>query len=75
LLKNHDRQEDFDEPAGNVFRAAIWGSEDTWVSVENIDYLRSRYPELKVFIVENAYHCPMETHYAEFNHNLEQLLQ
>ncbi len=75
LLKSEELFMNSDFSEVNIPRAAIWGSEDTWVGIENIDSLKSKYPDIEVYIIEDAYHCPMETHYEDFNNYLGQLLQ
>jgi pimeloyl-ACP methyl ester carboxylesterase len=47
--------------------SAIWGANDTWVSVERMyDYKRLN-DSLRTYVIGEAGHCPMETHANQFN--------
>ena len=41
---------------------AVWGSQDTWVPLEELDRLKAIRPDIIVQIIDGAAHCPMETH-------------
>ncbi len=41
---------------------AIWGENDTWVPLSELDPLLAVRDDVKVEIIEGAGHCPMETH-------------
>jgi pimeloyl-ACP methyl ester carboxylesterase len=45
----------------------IWGEEDTWVPLERGRKLENRFPGSELKIIENAGHCPNETHAKAFN--------
>lgn len=46
---------------------AIWGEDDAWVRVEQIERIRTYLPRLAAEIIPGAAHVPMETHPEEFN--------
>lgn len=46
---------------------AIWGSNDSWVPYEGYKSVIDSMPNIQVKIINNAHHCPMETHANEFN--------
>lgn len=46
---------------------ALWGENDTWVPLNEIDRIRAYVPALEVVIISGAAHCPMETHPEVFN--------
>ena len=41
---------------------AVWGSQDTWVPLEELDRLKAIRPDIIIQIIDGAAHCPMETH-------------
>ena len=45
----------------------IWGTKDTWIPLEKAEQFTESYPVIKLYKIENAGHCPMETHAKEFN--------
>ena len=45
---------------------AIWGADDTWVSFESRQHVVEQIKELELFIMDDAGHNPMETHFKEF---------
>jgi 2-hydroxy-6-oxonona-2,4-dienedioate hydrolase len=45
---------------------AIWGEEDTWVPVSDIERIQAIFPQMVVKIIPGAGHVPMETHPEEF---------
>lgn len=51
---------------------ALWGSRDSWVPLEELHQLQEIRPDPRVSIIEDAAHCPMETHPQDF---VETLLQ
>ena len=53
---------------------AIWGAEDTWVPLSELDKLTTLLPHTSVQIIHGAAHCPMETHTAQFAEILLQWL-
>lgn len=57
-----DRLRDTDIPA-----FGIWGAGDTWVPVDQAYKLKGLIPGFELKIIQNAGHCPMETHPEEFN--------
>jgi len=51
----------------NKTSLCIWGKNDTWVPYRLYKDLVDKFPLNETFIIENAAHCPMETHYQIFN--------
>jgi len=49
---------------------AIWGKNDTWVPLSEINRIQSYIPQLEISVINGAAHCPMETHPEEFNTRL-----
>ncbi len=45
----------------------IWGTKDTWIPIEKAEEFTESNPVIKLYKIENAGHCPMETHEKEFN--------
>ncbi len=45
----------------------MWGSEDTWVSIQNAPRWQQTLPSSRLEVISGAGHNPMETHTAEFN--------
>ncbi len=45
---------------------AIWGDEDTWVSLESRQKALDRIPGIEIKVLEGVGHNPMETHPEEF---------
>ncbi len=41
---------------------ALWGRRDTWVALAELDDLRAIRPDTTFTVLEDAGHCPMETH-------------
>jgi len=52
----------------------LWGSEDEWVPVDRGEELIKKIPEASLFVIDEAKHCPMETHPELFNSTLLQFL-
>ncbi len=48
----------------------LWGESDTWVPREEGDMLLDVIPNMKLTIIPDAAHCPMETHPDLFNKEL-----
>ncbi|MDD3876967.1 MAG: alpha/beta hydrolase [Bacteroidales bacterium] len=46
---------------------AIWGSKDRWVPYNMMKPYLKKLPTVTPVIINNAGHCPMETHPTEFN--------
>ncbi len=53
---------------------AIWGGLDSWVPVSDTVRIQTLMPQLKIDVIPEAAHCPMETHPGQFNHILLQWL-
>jgi len=53
---------------------AIWGEEDTWVPVSDIERIQVIFPQMVVKIIPGAGHVPMETHPEEFTKILLEFL-
>ncbi len=45
----------------------IWGENDSWVPVSEADKLKEIMPQLQLYLIAGAGHCPMETHSEQFN--------
>ncbi len=58
--------EALDAGALRVPALALWGGRDTWVSLEQRRPTLDRVPGLRLRVIPDAGHCPMETHPAEF---------
>jgi pimeloyl-ACP methyl ester carboxylesterase len=54
---------------------AIWGEEDTITPIEIMNDLKNSIEGIKTFVIQDASHCPMETHSEEFNIMLELILE
>ena len=69
-LLNFIRTAENEDPKGlrglNVPILAVWGSEDTWVPREELNRLIAIRPDTVARLIEEAVHCPMETHPEAF---------
>lgn len=54
---------------------AIWGDEDSWVPVSEMDRIATYLPQLERFVIEGAGHCPNETHVGAFNERMIDFLR
>lgn len=45
----------------------VWGENDSWIPVEDAYKIYAMFDHSKLEVIENAGHCPMETHSNEFN--------
>lgn len=45
---------------------AVWGSEDTWVPLAQLEQIKQIRPDTQAHIIQGAAHCPMETHPDQF---------
>ena len=54
---------------------AIWGAEDSWVPVSEMDRIATYLPQLERFVIEGAGHCPNETHVEGFNERMIDFLR
>jgi pimeloyl-ACP methyl ester carboxylesterase len=45
---------------------AIWGENDTWVSLQSRSNILERMPGVQLRVIEQAGHNPMETHFDQF---------
>jgi 2-hydroxy-6-oxonona-2,4-dienedioate hydrolase len=52
----------------------IWGEQDSWVPIEFGRKLESKISHADFFVIQNAGHCPMETHPDIFNEKLMEFL-
>lgn len=52
----------------------IWGARDNWVPPAVADRLKQILLSFRLFIIDDAGHCPMETHPEEFNKILQGIL-
>jgi len=46
---------------------AIWGEKDTWVPLSETEKIKDKMPQTLLKTINEAAHCPMETHPVEFN--------
>ncbi|MCH8329814.1 MAG: alpha/beta hydrolase, partial [Bacteroidetes bacterium] len=53
----------------------VWGQKDDWLSVRLAMYLQEKFPDSRLVTIEEAAHCPMETHPARFNAMLLEFLE
>ena len=51
----------------NVHFYGIWGEKDSWVPITEGERIKNLVESFDLLVIEDAYHCPMETHYNEFN--------
>lgn len=54
---------------------AIWGGRDTITPLEDARILQEIIPAMKLWIIQDAAHLPMETHASEFNQLLIDVLE
>jgi len=59
----------------NIPTLFIWGKEDKWISVKEAEDLVQRMPQTRLNIIEEAAHCPMETHPKLFGQCLLEFLK
>lgn len=59
----------------NVQLYGIWGGNDSWVPINQGERVKNLIPGFDLRIIDHAYHCPMETHYDEFNSMLLDMLE
>lgn len=56
-----------DSIVDSIQKLIIWGNKDKWIPIMSAaDYLKK--PQTKSLIIDDAGHCPMETHPNEVNH-------
>jgi pimeloyl-ACP methyl ester carboxylesterase len=53
----------------------IWGSDDTWVPMEQGISLKSMMPRVDLNVIDGAVHCPMESHPEVFNEKMLEILR
>ncbi|MFW6149789.1 MAG: alpha/beta fold hydrolase [Atribacterota bacterium] len=53
----------------------LWGREDEWVPVSKGEELAEKIPNATLKIIDEARHCPMETHPEMFNEHLFEFLE
>lgn len=53
---------------------AIWGEDDTTTPVSIMNDLKTVLEDFDTYVIQDAAHCPMETHSDEFNVMLEKIL-
>ena len=54
----------------NVPVLCLWGRDDEWVPLEKGKVLIEKIPEASLIVIDEAKHCPMETHPELFNRYL-----
>jgi pimeloyl-ACP methyl ester carboxylesterase len=45
----------------------IWGAEDSTFPLSSAEGFKTKFPHSRLNIIAGAGHCPMETHFGEFN--------
>ena len=53
----------------------LWGREDEWVHLSKGEELAQKIPDARLVIIDEAKHCPMETHPRLFNQTIIHFLQ
>lgn len=51
----------------HIPRMLIWGKNDKWIPIDGAMHFLGNNPDVQSFFIENAGHCPMETHSEIFN--------
>jgi len=69
LFKSHSSDKELPDKAVTMDIPVlfIWGREDNWVPVNKGEELEEKMPNSRMAIIEEAGHCPMETHPEDFN--------
>lgn len=60
--------EDLSQYQGAAY--GIWGAEDTWVPVSELDEIEKYLPQIERFVIEGAGHLPHETHVDVYSEGL-----
>jgi pimeloyl-ACP methyl ester carboxylesterase len=70
LFKSHPSEKGLVDKAVTIDIPAlfIWGREDNWVPVSKGGELEEKMPNSRMVIIDEAGHCPMETHPEDFNY-------
>ena len=74
-FKNSREIEKLDYKKISCPKILIWGTDDRWIKIETAENFVKKYPETNFIKIENAGHCPMETHAEIFNEKLLQALK
>ena len=53
----------------------LWGSGDEWIPASKGKELIQKIPDAKLYLIDEAGHCPMETHPDTFNRYLIRFLE
>ena len=48
----------------------IWGKKDAWIPIQRGKELHRMFPKAEMKVIDEAGHCPNETHSEEFNHHV-----
>lgn len=72
LLRRYPEDKDLSDRIAEINLPVLcfWGSRDEWVPVSKGEDLRQKMPKASLFVIEEAGHCPMETHPEIFNQYL-----
>ncbi len=76
LLRKYPEDNDLSDRIGEIMLpvSGIWGRLDKWVPVEKGEELIQKINGASLSIIDDAAHCPMETHPEIFNHLLVDFL-
>lgn len=69
LLKNHSSDKELSGKLDkiNLPTLCIWGRNDNWVPLGQGENIVDIIPNARFIVIDEAYHCPMETHPELFN--------
>lgn len=72
LLRSYQEDKDLDKCISEITvpTLCLWGREDEWVPINTGEDLTKKIPNARLVIIDEAQHCPMETHPELFNYYL-----
>jgi pimeloyl-ACP methyl ester carboxylesterase len=72
LLRSYKEDKDLDKSVSEIPVPALclWGREDKWVPLSKGEDLKQKIPNARLVIIDEAKHCPMETHPGIFIQHL-----
>ena len=72
LLRSYNEDKDLDKCISEITvpTLCLWGREDEWVPINTGEELTKKIPNARLVIIDEAKHCPMETHPELFNYYL-----
>lgn len=74
MISSFGKESYIDSNDLNIPVFGIWGAKDQWVPLKTAERIRAKDPSFKYHTIEEAGHCPMETHSEEFNKILLDIL-